>query len=311
MATLERKSIEIHTDYSLPRKEWARREQEQLAAAAAEARAKADGDLVGETVQWQRADGYAVYMVTSERPLRLAHVDICDGYTVERALIKGLTLGDVRAMVEAERRWREAVDATNDIYDHLVPGRIVHYHNAFGQFVRCEVVAAQEDIEDGVLNLEKGEICLKPVALVGNWREHDLQHDSYHVRRIREGGVFKPNGSNIYENSRATGARSHGDPSQMTPLVFVPEPPKPTSREIAAARLNAMARDVVGSSGESGSYFVTTDGETVAVLLNRGPATLDKVLRLAEELPGQVVVEDETGVVWENEAARRASEDLG
>lgn len=221
MATLERASITITTDYSLSRKEWARSEKEQLEAAAAKARAKAGGDLVGETLQWQRADGYAVYMITSERPLRLAHVDICDGYSVERALIKGLTLGDVRAMVERERAWKAAARATNDIYDNLLPGETVHYHHGFGQFVRCEVVEAQEDIDEGYLSLEKGEICLKEVALVGNWREYDLQHDSYHVRGVREGRLFKPNGSNLYENPRATGARSHGDPSQLEPLGVI------------------------------------------------------------------------------------------
>ncbi len=309
MAKLDPGSIKIETDYSRPRREWIRREEEQIEAAAAQARTKAAGDTVGELLRWPRADGYALYMVTSEKPLRLAHVDVGDGYSVENSLIRGLNLADVRSMVDQARRWKQAFEATNDIYDEMQPGQIVHYHNAFGEFVRCEVVVAPDD--EACVHAEKGETCLKPIALVGKWRAHDLRHDSYHATSVREGRLFKPNGTCIYENPQASGARSHGDPSQMAPLDILPEPPKPTTREVAAARLNAMARDVVGSSGESGSYFVTSDGQTVAVLLNRGPATLDKVLRLAEEMPGQVVVEDETGVVWENEAARKTSEEQG
>jgi len=218
MARLERKSIVITTDYSLPRGEWQRREEAQLAEAAEQARSNASGDTVGETLRWPRADGYAVYMVTSESPLRLAHVDICDGYTVEPALIRGLTLRDVRGMVESNRARKQAFAATMDIYNHVAPGDTVHYHDAFGQFVRCEVVVAQDNIEDGILSLEKGEICLRPVALVGNWRGHDLRHDSYHVRRIREGGVFKPNGSCIWENPKAPCRRRFDDPTGLEPL---------------------------------------------------------------------------------------------
>lgn len=298
MARLKNRSIRIDTDYSLSPQEWQAQEKRQLDRAAARARANSPGDLVGELLRWQRADGHAVYMVTSERPLTLAHVDVGDAYFVEGALIRGLTLGDARAMVEQERRWREHMERAEDFYDELEVGSTVHYHNGFGSFVRCEVVKAPDD--EACVHAQEGDTCLRPVALVGNWREHDLQHDSYHVEEIREGRLFKPSASNIYENPDAESTHRHGDPSAMTPLDFVPAPPEPTARELAAERLGAMAREVVGSGGESATYFVTTDGETVAVLLNRGPGTLDRALRLAESLPGEVVVEDETGVVWEN-----------
>lgn len=218
MARLERTSIRIDTDYSLSRKEWLRQEKEQLDAAAEAARAKHQGDAVGELLRWQRCDGYAVYMVTCERPLRLAHVDICDGYTVEASLIRGLDLATVRAMVDRERAMQAFFKKGDDFYDGLETGSIVHYHNGFGEFVRCEVVEAPDDVDEGILQIDKGEKCLKEVALVGKWKDYDLRSDGYHMRGVREGRLFKPNASNIYENPAATGARDHGDPSRLAPL---------------------------------------------------------------------------------------------
>ena len=65
-----------------------------------------DNDLVGEIIRWQRADGYAEYMIANTEPLRLIHLEMDDAYEVEPALIRGLTLEDVTAMVEQERRIR-------------------------------------------------------------------------------------------------------------------------------------------------------------------------------------------------------------
>jgi len=62
------------------------------------------GELVGEVLRWPRADGYAQYIVVSERPLQVAHLSIMDAWTVEEALIRGLRLADVRQMVERSRK---------------------------------------------------------------------------------------------------------------------------------------------------------------------------------------------------------------
>lgn len=69
-------------------------------------RRKYPGEYVGELLKWQRADGYAVYVVARENPLEIAHVDTGDAYTVEAALIRGLNLEDVADMVAQERRWQ-------------------------------------------------------------------------------------------------------------------------------------------------------------------------------------------------------------
>ncbi len=100
----EQQSIEIRTDYSA---EWMEREAKVLSAVQKAARAVNKGDLVGEILRWQRADGYAQYMVVSQKPLTLAHLVIGDAWQVEAALIRGLRLTDVREMVRRQRGMKE------------------------------------------------------------------------------------------------------------------------------------------------------------------------------------------------------------
>ena len=52
------------------------------------------------------ADGYAFYLVESEKPLVLRHVLWCDNYMVQDALIRGLRLVDVRDMLHREATMR-------------------------------------------------------------------------------------------------------------------------------------------------------------------------------------------------------------
>ena len=80
------------------------REREWLEALKQELRAKSEGELVGEQLLWQRADGYARYIIVCERPLELAHLHIGDGYQVEPELIRGLRLQDAQRMVQRQRR---------------------------------------------------------------------------------------------------------------------------------------------------------------------------------------------------------------
>jgi len=213
MARLDPKSIVINTNYRS--KDWQKDEARQLEAAGARAKARNPGDTVGELLKWPRADGNAVYMVTSERPLRIAHVDVGDAWNVEGALIRGLNLRTVRGMVERERKMRHFFEHANDFFKELEVGSIVHYHNAFGEFVRCEVVLAPDD--DACAHANKGEPCLKPLALVGSWRKHELGANGYHRRMIREESLFVPSAGNIYENPKFSDRRGQ-DPRQLAPL---------------------------------------------------------------------------------------------
>ena len=74
---------------------------------AREFRAKSPGELVGEIVTWPVADGYAEYMVASEKPLKLAHINILDGYVIPHAMIRGLRLSDIRSIVDHDRFMRK------------------------------------------------------------------------------------------------------------------------------------------------------------------------------------------------------------
>lgn len=247
---------------------WREREKayiEDLSARATAQRSKPhnqasnDSDLVGKIVRWQRADGYASYMVWDVEPLRLVHLDLGDGYTVESALLRGLTLAEVRRMVEWEDSWKRASTEPNDVfYGSLVPGQIVHYHNSFGQFVRCEVVAA--DRIDSVRGNEPTlhGVALKPIALVGHvkrgkespwknevggtdgWFEHDLYsrdaggevHFGYHARQVFEGKLMQPHASNMYEYADFHD-RLGIDPTKMPPIDLTPPPMTAEQEEIA------------------------------------------------------------------------------
>ena len=106
MARLYRASLRIETNYQLDRQAWAEFEQDQIDVYAGEFRAENPGDLVGEIVRWQRADGYAQYMIVKESPLTIAHMDWSDAWAIEAPLIRGLRLNDVRIMVEQEAAMR-------------------------------------------------------------------------------------------------------------------------------------------------------------------------------------------------------------
>ncbi len=57
---------------------------------------------VGETIQFPAADGYAVYMVASMKPLELVHIPLWDGYSFEYA--HRLTAKDVQDKIEGMKR---------------------------------------------------------------------------------------------------------------------------------------------------------------------------------------------------------------
>ena len=192
---------------NLDSRDWLAAEDEWLEKLKAELKAKNPGDLVGETVSWPRADGRAIYVITKQRPLTLKHVAIGDAWEADGATIRGFRLKDAKAQVGADRKWKAHVDerarAHKAFYDGMNVRAVVHYHNSFGQFVRCEVVVADVDGS----NFKKGDKVLKPVALVGAWRGFDLNPESYHRRNLTEGTLTRPGAQNVYECSLADNAR--------------------------------------------------------------------------------------------------------
>lgn len=79
------------------------REKEYANKLAAWCKARCKGDCVGEIIDKVVADGYAQYMVESEKPLRLIHLPFGDGYSAGAVWERGLRLTDVRQMVKNNR----------------------------------------------------------------------------------------------------------------------------------------------------------------------------------------------------------------
>jgi len=201
-------------DWKRPYEEYDAKVQKWLEDLKSGYRKLAKGDLVGETVRFQIADGYAQYMIVKERPFTVAHLDILDGYSALGATIRGYRLQDARAQVEADRRWQQLRREKEAAYEKLLKdNEVLHYHDGFGQYIRCEVVVADHDGH----TIKKGEQCLKEAALVGAWRDYDLRADSYHMKGVREGRLMKPHISNLYEYSEDL-QRRHPDPRKLEPL---------------------------------------------------------------------------------------------
>jgi len=177
-------------------------------------------DLVGEEIHWQQGDGYARYVIVRQKPLTLGHLAVGDAWTVGGETIRGFRLKDAQAQVERDRKWRAHEvahkTATEKFYEKNL-GKMVHYHDGFGQFIRCEVVRVEEDVE-GFPAIKKGELCMKETELVGKWRDYDLHSDSFHVRKCGEGRLMQPNLSNVYEFSKDL-QKKHADPRGMEPCV--------------------------------------------------------------------------------------------
>jgi len=162
----------------------------------------------------------------------IAEVIECPDYSGHR---QAFTTEQIEGSIGIAKFWDKLADAGAKFYAGLIIGSIVHYNNGFNSFVRCKVMENKQ---------------LLPIALVGDWRSHDLPqrmgdgsiYDGYHVDRIKKGKVFQPNASNIYEytilqkkDSQPIGFNPDNDPRTMTPLSF--DVPEMTPEETAKAAI--------------------------------------------------------------------------
>jgi len=137
---------------------------------------------------------------------------------------------EIRAALEMNSFVASLMDASEAFYTGLKLGSIVHYHNGFGSFVRCRVVR------------KEGKNELLPLALVGNWREHDLPHYNvygevdhrYYPRKIVDGETITPHASNIYEYPSFSSRPETPNPSTL-PEVDLTLPPLTPEAEAKAA----------------------------------------------------------------------------
>lgn len=163
--------------------------------------------------------------------------------------------------VEQALKWEQHLQRSreerDDFYDSLMPGDILHYHNGFGNYVRCEVVLADGNAEAS----EQGEwLLLQPIALVGNWKPMDLPKRyidgsvdlGYHAKKVTErSGAWAPHTSCIYEapNFVAPRTRQGGiadtDPRNLDPIdLSLPEPSAEERVRYGKARLLMLISDI-------------------------------------------------------------------
>lgn len=136
---------------------------------------------------------------------------------------------EILGSIGMSKLWQGLADKHDDFYASLKPGQIIHYNNGFDNWVRCEVV------RDG------GENKLKPIALVGEWREYDLPrrmrdgsiHNGYHADKIITGETMTPNASNLFE--AGCKPRNGINPNTLSPISLAV--PAMTDEEDAKAKL--------------------------------------------------------------------------
>lgn len=144
----------------------------------------------------------------------------------------------IRQILRFAEAWSGLAKKGSDYYESLSIGDVVHYHNAFGQYIRCEVVKAHDDETDSM------QAMLKPIALVGNWKAQDLPrrwadgrvNEPYYVKKVRSAEPFRPNASNLYENPEFND-KHEVDPRTLAPIPLdLPEPTKEEAERHAKVR---------------------------------------------------------------------------
>lgn len=123
---------------------------------------------------------------------------------------------EVQQAVGWQDFWDDIHADHDSFYNSLKIGQIVHYHNGFGSYVRCQVVEGKK---------------LKSIALLGNWHSHELPRrlptgeilETYWSKQIKQGELTQPNATNLwefYENNKNNKKPStmSDDPTVMTPI---------------------------------------------------------------------------------------------
>ena len=218
---------------------WTRTGEVLDGMAARSAEIPEGGDIKGALIKFPVADGYAHYVVLRQKPLAVAHVPYGDAYQVSAATIRGLREADVRRQLATQRAFAAMDRHNDDFYSSLEEGQTVHYNHGHGTWVRCVAVRGKDKDDSS------DRMVLKPVALVGEWREYDLPHRDrsgemvwgYQATQIREGRTFHPHESTLWE-SVACVARKRGadDPTAME-AIDISGPPEPEGSAAEDARL--------------------------------------------------------------------------
>jgi len=188
----------------------------------------------GLKFHWHHADANPCWEVKHSRGqgVWICQIVDCPDYS---GVTRAFTREEIHLALSSEEFWSGRADDHESFYASLKPGQIVHYNNGFNNYVRCEAF------------IEDGETKLKPIALVGQWREYDLP------RRNVDGSIsynyypamvlgekfgsdnvktsFTPNYSNIYEAKPRVGDI---DPTDLEPIDLSVPPMTDEQKSIAA-----------------------------------------------------------------------------
>lgn len=162
----------------------------------------------------------------------IAEVIDCPDYSGVR---RAFTTQEIEGSKRVGKFWDKVNNENEAFYENLAVGSIVHYHNGFNQYVRCKVTSDKQ---------------LLPIALVGNWSPYDLPrrmangsiNNGYQVDKIKNGVVFKPHSSNIWEQKngfRKADPIEINNPRGMIPLNF-DVPPMTAEQEAEAATVRKL-----------------------------------------------------------------------
>jgi len=133
---------------------------------------------------------------------------------------KPFTTDEILQAMSHDQTIDNLVRRTDEFYESLPVGEILHYENFGDCWVRCKVV-----------KIDNGQ-ALQAIALVGNWPQHELAnrsldgtiHKGYYVQKIEGGFWFQPSESCIYEWKFPNGDPRwslHGSgPQNLTPLSW-------------------------------------------------------------------------------------------
>lgn len=189
---------------------------------------------IGTQFRWTHADSNPLWEVKKARGKGTWECVVIDDLDWQGTR-KVFSTEEISGSIGMAALWQKSGDESNDFYNQLPVGSIVHYHNAFGAFVRCQVTDNKQ---------------LLPFALVGDWKPFDLPRRlndgtielGYYAKKIKERTMFRPHASNVYEynvNRKPNQQPIHfsllQDPRQMAPVSL--EVPEMSVQEVEYAKL--------------------------------------------------------------------------
>lgn len=170
---------------------------------------------------------------------------------------------EISRSISASAMWDRLADRHDDFWAGVKEGQTVHYHYGFGQYVRGVVVRGEHHGKRGLV--------MRPVAVVGAWREYDLprwydtgtySEGCHAVRMIAAGETMQPNSTSMLESADFVpprGPTAGFDPTGVAPIDLTP--PLPTPEQAETARLLGIVEAIRVAVSHKDGHPVTDFAE--------------------------------------------------